>query len=100
MPAHRHHGQCLHWLLVYAAAGLLPGRPATTHWGSLDSLAAADPTIQIRPDDRFVDDGDVITSAGVSAGSTRPAFGREVSPDPNVARQVRRGFSTTPEPPV
>jgi transcriptional regulator GlxA family with amidase domain len=54
--------------LVYAAAGLLHGRPATTHWGSLDLLAATDPTIEVRPDDRFVDDGDVITSAGVSAG--------------------------------
>src|SRR6476469_2435203 len=54
--------------LVYAAAGLLSGRPATTHWGSLDLLAELDPTIDVRPDERFVDDGDVITSAGVSAG--------------------------------
>jgi transcriptional regulator GlxA family with amidase domain len=54
--------------LVYAAAGLLQGRPATTHWGSLDLLAETDPTIEVRPDDRFVDDGDIITSAGVSAG--------------------------------
>ena len=54
--------------LVYAAAGMLRGRPATTHWDNLDELAALDGTIEIRPDDRYVDDGDVITAAGVSAG--------------------------------
>jgi transcriptional regulator GlxA family with amidase domain len=54
--------------LVYAAAGLLTGRPATTHWASLDVLARLDPSIAVRPEARFVDDGDVITSAGVSAG--------------------------------
>jgi transcriptional regulator GlxA family with amidase domain len=54
--------------LVYAAAGLLTGRPATTHRESLDVLARLDPSIAVRPEARFVDDGDVITSAGVSAG--------------------------------
>ena len=54
--------------LVYAKTGLLNGRPATTHWASLELLAEIDPSIVVRPDDRFVDDGDVITSAGVSAG--------------------------------
>jgi len=34
--------------LVYAAAGLLAGRPATTHWSDLDELAELDPTIQLR----------------------------------------------------
>lgn len=50
--------------LVYAAAGLLENRPATTHWASLELLAQLDPTIDVRVDDRFVDDGDVVTSAG------------------------------------
>lgn len=54
--------------LVYAAAGLLSNRPATTHWASLDKLAEIDPTMDARTQERFVDDGDVITSAGVSAG--------------------------------
>jgi transcriptional regulator GlxA family with amidase domain len=54
--------------LVYAAAGLLAGRPATTHRGSLDLLRELDPSIDVRLGDRFVDDGDVVTSAGVSAG--------------------------------
>jgi transcriptional regulator GlxA family with amidase domain len=52
--------------LVYAAAGLLAGRPATTHWGAIDELADLDPTVTIRAEERFVDDGDMITSAGVS----------------------------------
>lgn len=86
--------------LVYAAAGLLPGRPATTHWGSLDSLAAADPTIQIRPDDRFVDDGDVITSAGVSAGIDLALHLVARLSGPERAKQVRRGIQYDPEPPV
>ena len=52
--------------LVYAAAGLLDGRPATTHWGSVETLAGYG--VEVRPESRFVDDGDVVTAAGVSAG--------------------------------
>lgn len=54
--------------LVYAAAGILHSRPATTHWASLDHLEMLDPSIDVRRDDRFVDDGDIVTSAGVTAG--------------------------------
>jgi transcriptional regulator GlxA family with amidase domain len=54
--------------LVYAAAGLLTRRPATTHWASLNLLSELDPTVIPDVDARFVDDGDLITSAGVSAG--------------------------------
>ncbi|MFD3307277.1 DJ-1/PfpI family protein [Streptomyces sp. NPDC058694] len=54
--------------LVLAAAGLLTGRPATTHRGYLDKLAKIDPTIDVHAGQRYVDDGDIITSAGVSAG--------------------------------
>ena len=39
--------------LVFAAAGLLRDRPASTWWGALDRLAELDPTIEVRPDDRF-----------------------------------------------
>ncbi|WP_446664801.1 GlxA family transcriptional regulator [Flexivirga sp. B27] len=53
---------------VLAAAGLLDGRRATTHWQRLDELAQQYP--QTRVDDAcfFVDDGDILTSAGVTAG--------------------------------
>lgn len=53
---------------VLAAAGLLRGRPATTHHTALDDLAAIDATITVVHDQRWVDDGQVITAAGVSAG--------------------------------
>ena len=51
---------------VLQAAGLLSGRKATTHWGSLDRLRAFDDTEVV--EERFVRDGSVWTAAGVSAG--------------------------------
>jgi transcriptional regulator GlxA family with amidase domain len=86
--------------LVYAAAGLLAGRPATTHWSDLEELAALDPTIQLRPDDRFVDDGDVITSAGVSAGIDMALHLVARLAGVERARQIRRGIQYDPQPPV
>lgn len=53
--------------LLLAKTGLLRGRRATTHWGSLELLGSLDPTIQVEHGVRFVDDG-VLTSAGISAG--------------------------------
>lgn len=50
-----------------AAAGLLDGREATTHWLATDRLAQSYPGIIVRPDQLYVDTGDVITSAGVAA---------------------------------
>ena len=86
--------------LVFADAGILDGRPATTHWGSLDRLGALGQGIQVRPDDRFVDDGDVITAAGVSAGIDMALhlIARLVSVER--ARGVRHYIQYDPEPPV
>ncbi|MEU1085225.1 GlxA family transcriptional regulator [Streptomyces sp. NPDC005576] len=53
---------------VLAAAGYLDGRPATTHWASADHFQRLFPRIRVDPDVLFVDDGDVLTSAGVAAG--------------------------------
>ena len=53
--------------LLLARAGLLTGRRATTHWGALKLLGELDPTIDVDPSPRVVDDG-IVTSAGVSAG--------------------------------
>ena len=85
---------------VYADAGLLDGRPATTHWGSLDRLGALGEGIEVRQDDRFVDDGDVITAAGVSAGIDMALhlIVRLVSVER--AGEVRRYIQYDPEPPV
>ena len=86
--------------LVYAAAGLLAGRPATTHWSDLEELAELDPTIKLRPDDRFVDDGDVITSSGVSAGIDMALHLVARLAGVDRAKQIRRGIQYDPEPPV
>uniref|UniRef100_A0AAU3GSK6 Helix-turn-helix domain-containing protein n=1 Tax=Streptomyces sp. NBC_01401 TaxID=2903854 RepID=A0AAU3GSK6_9ACTN len=53
---------------VLAAAGLLDGRPATTHWSSADHFQRLFPKVRVDPDVLFIDDGDVLTSAGVAAG--------------------------------
>jgi transcriptional regulator GlxA family with amidase domain len=53
---------------VLAKAGLLDGRRATTHWGWCERLAASHPQVDVEPDAIFVRDGDVFTSAGVTAG--------------------------------
>ncbi len=53
---------------VLAAAGLLDGRPATTHWASVGQFQRLFPTIKVDPNVLFVDDGDVLTSAGVASG--------------------------------
>ncbi|MDX6738373.1 GlxA family transcriptional regulator [Actinocorallia sp. A-T 12471] len=53
---------------VLAAAGVLDGRRATTHWRDAARLAALFPKIDVDPDVLFVDEGDVLTSAGVAAG--------------------------------
>jgi transcriptional regulator GlxA family with amidase domain len=53
---------------VLAAAGLLDGRRATTHWARAAEFARAYPQIQVVPDRIFVRDGAVWTSAGITAG--------------------------------
>ena len=53
---------------VLAAAGLLDGRPATTHWMRTEPFRSFFPTVRLDPDVLYVDDGDVLTSAGNAAG--------------------------------
>lgn len=86
--------------LVYAAAGLLSHRRATTHWASLDLLAELDPTIDVRRDERFVDDGDIVTAAGVSAGIDMALHLVVRLAGADRARQVRRAIQYDPAPPV
>ncbi len=85
--------------LVYADAGLLDGRPATTYHTAFDELLPLGKEIVARPDDRFVDDGEVITAAGVSAGIDMALHlvGRLGSPEK--AREVRRYIQYDPQPP-
>ncbi|CAM5477168.1 GlxA family transcriptional regulator [Streptomyces aurantiogriseus] len=55
-------------IYVLAAAGFLDGRPATTHWADAEHFQRLFPQIKVDPDVLFIDDGDVLTSAGVAAG--------------------------------
>ncbi|MFG6466598.1 DJ-1/PfpI family protein [Roseateles sp. BYS87W] len=54
--------------LLLAQAGVLDGLAATTHWEDLDDLRALRPAVSVREGVRWVDEGPVVTSAGISAG--------------------------------
>ena len=86
--------------LVLADAGLLDGRPATTYWNALELLPTLGRDIEVRPDDRFVDSGDVITAAGVSAGIDMALHLVARLHSVERARQVRRYIQYDPQPPV
>ncbi len=70
---------------VLGAAGLLDGRPATTHWQRAEMFRALYPQVKLDEDLLFIDDGDIITSAGLAAGVDlclhliRRDFGSEVA---------------------
>jgi transcriptional regulator GlxA family with amidase domain len=86
--------------LVLAAAGLLDGKPATTHWQSLELLPTLGHEIEVRPDDRFVDNGNILTAAGVSAGIDMALHLVARLHSTDRAREVRRYIQYDPEPPV
>ncbi|MEV6978538.1 DJ-1/PfpI family protein [Kitasatospora sp. NPDC093806] len=86
--------------LVLAKAGLLRGRPVTTHRTSLDLLAELEPTARVDREARFIDDGDLVTSAGVSAGIDMALHLVAKLHTVERARQVRYGIQYDPEPPV
>jgi transcriptional regulator GlxA family with amidase domain len=78
-------------------AGLLAGRQASTHWRSLDRLRALG-TVEV-VEARWVDEGRVVTAAGVSAGIDMSLYlvGRLWSPE--LARRVQHGVEYFPAPP-
>jgi transcriptional regulator GlxA family with amidase domain len=86
--------------LVYAAAGILRDRPATTYWSELALLQRLEPTIELRDNDRFVDSGEVITAAGVSAGIDMALHLVARLHSVERAKDVRRYIQYDPEPPV
>ena len=83
--------------LLLGAAGLLSGRKATTHWAARALLA--DLGVTVVPD-RVVDDGPVITAAGVSAGIDMALHLVARLHSVERARDVRRYIQYDPEPPV
>jgi transcriptional regulator GlxA family with amidase domain len=72
---------------ILAQTGLLDGLPATTHWAATSALAQAFPSVQVRPDMLYVDNGQILTSAGAAAGldlclhMIRRDFGSAVAAD-------------------
>jgi len=70
---------------VLAYAGLLDGRRATTHWSSAERLACRFPTVSVDPKVLYIDDGDILTSAGSAASIdlclhvVRKDFGAEIA---------------------
>jgi transcriptional regulator GlxA family with amidase domain len=82
--------------LLLGAAGLLEGRKATSHWMFLEQLRAygAEPL-----GGRYVEDGKIVTAAGVSAGIDMALYlvGREAGPE--IAQAIQLGIEYDPEPP-
>ena len=84
-------------VFVLAAAGLLDGRRATTHWRYVDRLRARYPRIQVEPDALFIDEGQILTSAGSAAGIdlclhlVRRDYGAQI------ANQVARRLIVSPQ---
>src|SRR5262249_55056452 len=82
---------------VLQAAGALDGKPATTRWGSVEQLRELG--VDVR-DERFVDAGEVVTAAGVSAGIDMALHLVARLHSVERAREVRRYIQYDPEPPV
>ena len=77
---------------LLAAAGLLDGRRATTHWAYADELASRYPKVTVDPDPIWVQDGNVYTSAGVTAGMDLALALVEEDYGTRVALEVARGL--------
>ena len=75
---------------ILAAAGLLDGRRATTHWIACDLLSEVFPAVEVEPDRIYVRDGNVWTSAGVTAGMDLALALVEEDHGPEVALEVAR----------
>jgi len=86
--------------LVLAAAGLLAGRPATTYHAAYDELLALAPDCLPDRESRWVDSGEIVTAAGVSAGIDMALHLVDRLAGTERAREVRRGIQYDPEPPV
>ena len=82
---------------LLSRAGFLNGRRATSHWASLDRLRE-EPGVEV-VEERFVQDGNVITAAGVSAGIDMALYLIGLLKDEEAARNVQKLMEYYPEPP-
>jgi len=85
--------------IVYAEAGLLSGKRATTHWSDIELLKTY-PNITVDEEARFVDEGMVVTAAGVSAGIDMALHLVARLESVEMAKRVRRFIQYDPRPPV
>jgi len=79
-----------------AAAGILDGRAATTHWMDTEDLARRYPNVRVEPDVLYVDEGQVLTSAGTASGIDLALHIVRRDYGPDVANQVARRMVTAP----
>jgi transcriptional regulator GlxA family with amidase domain len=77
---------------LLAKAGLVTDKPMTTHWGSIQRLRDDFPGLEVRENVRWVDAGDIVTSAGVSAGIDMALHVLERLYGPEIARATARGI--------
>ncbi len=85
--------------LLLAAAGPARGRRVTTHWGFVEQLRARGEVAAVLDDVRYVRDGNLVTSAGVSAGIDMALWLVGQLHSPEVARKVQRAMEYDPAPP-
>jgi transcriptional regulator GlxA family with amidase domain len=79
-------------------AGFLAGRRATTHWGAIGQLRELG-DVEVVGDERFVQDGNVITAAGVSAGIDMALYLASLLTDRQTAQNVQKLMEYYPQPP-
>ena len=85
--------------LLLTAAGPAKGKRVTTHWGFVEQLRARGENAEVLENIRYVRDGNVVTSAGVSAGIDMALWLVGQLVDPAFARRVQRGMEYDPAPP-
>ncbi len=77
-------------VFLLAATGLLDGAKATTHWRYVDELTSMYPAIDVRPDVLYVDNGNLLTSAGSAAGIDLGLHLIRLDYGPEIANEVAR----------
>lgn len=85
--------------LLLTAAGPARGRRVTTHWGFVEALRARNEASEVLDDFRYVQDGNIVTAAGVSAGIDMALWLTGQLFDPGFARRVQRQMEYDPLPP-
>jgi transcriptional regulator GlxA family with amidase domain len=85
--------------MLLTAAGPARGKRVTTHWAFVESLRERKEASEVLADARYVQDGNVVTAAGVSAGIDMALWLVGQWHDPEFARQVQRFMEYDPAPP-